>query len=214
MKNKDQFSQAELDHARDYMNDVLHANGMEPMKMDHMEDGDLYKDGSGKAKDENVTNDPAVITQRKQTAFDFYKKHDPSLLDQEIYKHMQGIDYSKPVEVVKIPPDGLGPKGNELYQFTKVNSKGKVLKGQYYSDNPAHTPGDLGVSDKYNVRDENWKYTDEVKTVKQEKIVFDEAKPVEGLKSSSAKINDTWSLDNNPVSTERGGSQIYIPKNQ
>lgn len=46
MKNKDQFSQAELDHARDYMNDVRRLNGMEPMPLDAMEgsDGDLFED--------------------------------------------------------------------------------------------------------------------------------------------------------------------------
>ena len=42
---------------------------------------------------------------------------------------------------------------------------------------------------------------------------------VEGLKSTSAEINDTWSrIDTNgnklPVHTEGGGSQIYIPKSQ
>jgi Metallopeptidase toxin 4/MafB19-like deaminase len=48
MKNKDKFSQAELDHARDYMNDVRKAAGMEPMPLDKMEtkgqDGDLFED--------------------------------------------------------------------------------------------------------------------------------------------------------------------------
>jgi Metallopeptidase toxin 4/Novel toxin 15 len=50
MKNKDKFSQAELDHARDYMNDVRKAAGMEPMPLDKMEtkgqDGDLFEDTS------------------------------------------------------------------------------------------------------------------------------------------------------------------------
>ncbi|TWP27488.1 hypothetical protein ETU09_07455 [Apibacter muscae] len=50
----------------------------------------------------------------------------------------------------------------------------------------------------------------EIKTVIQEKIIIEQN--VEGLKSTSAPINDTWSLKDKSIPTEGGGSQIYIPK--
>jgi hypothetical protein len=130
-----------------------------------------------------------------------------------IASQINGIDFSKPVRLVKVPPDGAGPKGNELYQFTKYNSEGKPLRGQYYTDNPTCSPTELGISDKYTVKDGSWKPTNEVRTVIQEKIVFEE-KQVEGLKSVAREINDTWSLNNLSIPTKGGGSQIYIPKNQ
>jgi hypothetical protein len=52
MKNKDQFSKAELDHARDYMNNVRARAGLDPMPMDKMEgvDGDLFEDPASASK--------------------------------------------------------------------------------------------------------------------------------------------------------------------
>ncbi|TWP28385.1 hypothetical protein ETU08_09070 [Apibacter muscae] len=81
-------------------------------------------------------------------------------------------------------------KGTELYHYTKVNSEGISYRGDYYTANLNHTPNELGISDKYNVR-EGRNYTDEIKTVNQEKIIIKQE--VEGLKSTSAPINDTWS---------------------
>ena len=70
------------------------------------------------------------------------------------------------------------------------------------------------ISDKYNVRDPNngWNYTDEIRSVNQERVTI--PKDSEGLKSTSAEIDDTWSLKDQSVHTEGGGSQIYIPKSQ
>ncbi|GAB2700564.1 hypothetical protein GCM10027037_26750 [Mucilaginibacter koreensis] len=225
-KNKDQFSQAELEHAEEYVNGKRADEGLPPV-MDAMEggspakgaDGDVFEDPA--AVKENAKKQPteeemaALKAQRRQMAEDFYLKHNPGKDADAVASELNGIDFSKPVSIVKIPPDGLGPKGNELHQFTKVNTEGEVLRGQYYTDNPANTPSELGISDKYNVRDKSWKHTDEVRTVQQEKVVFDENKPIEGLKSTSKEIDDSWSLkDGQKVPTKGGGSQIYIPKNQ
>ena len=149
-----------------------------------------------------------LVAERRQTAMEFYQKHNPGMSIDDIRSHLNGIDFTKPVEIVKIK------EGSELIQYTKVNTEGTVLRGDYYTDNPSNTPSQLGVSDKYNVRDPNngWKHTDEVKTVTQEKVTI--PKDAEGLKSTSAEINDTWSLKDESVHTEGGGSQIYIPKGQ
>jgi hypothetical protein len=177
------------------------ANEPEPVK--EGEDGKAYEEGK------DITPE-TVINQRKQFAYDFYKKY--GMADADIANHMMGIDYTKPIEIIKVPPDGLGENGNELYQFTKVNTNGKTLRGKYYTDNPLNTPNELGISDKYNVVDENWNKTGEVKTVTQEKVIID--KPLEGLRSTSAKIDDKWSLKDQAVPTDGGGSQIYLPPNQ
>ncbi|QNK61052.1 hypothetical protein H7F33_10690 [Pedobacter sp. PAMC26386] len=163
----------------------------------------------GKAYEEGKNID-ALILQRKQLAYDFYKNTNPTMTDADIASHLMGIDFTKPVEIISVPPGGTGPKGNELYQYTKVNTEGETLSGKYYTDKPGNTPSELGVSERYNVRDKTWQQTDEIKTVKQEKVTFD--KPVEGLKSTSKPINDTWSLKNESIPTDGTGSQIYIPK--
>lgn len=131
----------------------------------------------------------------------------------DIESHIAGIDFTQSVEIVKIPA------GKELIQYTKINTKGDVVRGEYYTDNSNNTPSDLGISDTYNVRDPDngWRQTQEVREVVKEKVII--PKDVEGLKSTSAEINDTWSrIDEygNQLPTHRkgGGSQIYIPKSQ
>jgi len=54
-------------------------------------------------------------------------------------------------------------------------------------------------------------------TCQRNKEILKLPKDAEGLKSTSAEINDTWSRidkDGNkiPIFTKGGGSQIYIPK--
>lgn len=150
----------------------------------------------------------ALIAARTQIAIEFYQKHNPGMDIANIKSHIKGIDFTKPIEIVNIS------QGKELIQYTKVNTEGTVLRGDYYTDNPNNTPSQLGVSDKYNVRDPNngWNYTDEIRSVNQERVTI--PKDSEGLKSTSAEIDDTWSLKDQSVHTEGGGSQIYIPKSQ
>jgi len=146
-----------------------------------------------------------IIAQRRETAYNFYKEHYPDMTDRQIKSHISGIDFSKPVEVVNIP------KGTELYQYTKVDSEGTVLRGEYYTTDPNATPSELGVSGEYSVRGPDGQYTGEVKPVTQEKVTL--SQDTEGLKSTSAPVEDTWSLEGGtPVPTEGGATQIYIPK--
>ena len=166
--------------------------------------GGLFKRG-------NKVSSLELMEQREQQAIKFYQEHNPNMDISDIRSHISGIDFSQPVEIVKIKG------GTELIQYTKVNSEGTILRGDYYTDNPTHTPSQLGVSDKYNVQTPNRIKTSEVKEVAKETVVI--PNDVEGLKSTSAEINDTWSrIDTNgnklPVHTEGGGSQIYIPKSQ
>lgn len=131
----------------------------------------------------------------------------------DIESHIAGIDCTKSIKIVKLP------QGTKLIQYTKVNTEGTTLRDDYYTDNPHNTPSDLGVSQKYKVRDpiNGWKQTQEVKDVAKETSIL--PKDAEGLKSTSAEIKDTWSrIDEHrnklPIHTNGGGIQIYIPKSQ
>lgn len=147
-----------------------------------------------------------IIAQRRQLAIDFYKKNNPGMPIDDIMSHLNGIDFNLPVEIIEISG------GTELMQYTKVNTLGDVLTGEYYTNNPYNTPSELGVSERYSVKDPNngWKQTDQVNTVEQKPVTVENT--TEGLKSTSAPIEDTWSLKGESVPTEGHGSQIYIPK--
>ncbi|MDI1257332.1 MAG: polymorphic toxin type 46 domain-containing protein [Flavobacterium sp.] len=148
--------------------------------------------------------------ERKQMCYDFYKEH--GMPHDDIKSHLNGINFNKPVKVIRVPPDGLGPEGNELYQFTRQNTEGKALKGNYYTDNPVSKPSELGVADTYEVPDANRNLTDIVKSRKQEKVIFDKSNPMVGLKSTAGPIDDTWSFRDKSIPTPGGAEQIYIPK--
>ena len=152
-----------------------------------------------------------IEEQRYLKAKEFYQKYNPEMSPDALESHLSGIDFSKPVEVVKYS------EGTELMQYTKVNTEGTVLRGDYYTDNPACTPSQLGISDKYNVSTPDRIKTQEVRQVTKDTVTL--PNDVEGLKSTSAEIDDTWSrIDSDgkglPIHTEGGGSQIYIPKSQ
>lgn len=152
-----------------------------------------------------------IITLRKKQAIEFYQKHNPDMTERQIKSHISGIDFTKPIEIVNLQ------EGTKLIQYTKLNTEGIALKGDYYTDNLNNTPSELGVSDKYNVQTPDRVKTSEVKDVTREILILQ--KDAEGLKSTSAEIYDTWSrIDKDgkelPIHTKGGGSQIYIPKSQ
>lgn len=175
----------------------------------------ILHDSEGRfAKDPKRTEFLALMAERTKIANDFYKKYYPKLTNKQLKSRLDGIDFRNPVEVIKIP------KNSKLYQYTKVNEKGEILKGEYYSDVQSNNPSELGISEKYNVpntENNQYRQTNEVRAVEQREIRIE--KDINGLKSTSAKVEDTWSrIDENgnplSVATEGGGSQIYIPKNQ
>jgi hypothetical protein len=169
----------------------------------------VHKTSSNKGfKWEMAKDDGVSKKDRKKIAFDFYKKSNPNMDAITINSHLKGIDFSKPVKVVKIPPEANG----ELSMFQKRNQNGKLYFGQYFSTDKTTTPSQLGISDKYNVRNSDWTHSLEVKTVELVDIKIPNNKPVTGLKSTSKKIEDNWSLKDKNVSTEGGGIQVYVPK--
>ena len=115
-----------------------------------------------------------IEEQRYLKAKEFYQKYNPEMSPDALESHLSGIDFSKPVEVVKYS------EGTELMQYTKVNTEGTVLRGDYYTDNPACTPSQLGISDKYNVSTPDRIKTQEVRQVTKDTVTL--PNDVEGLK--------------------------------
>ena len=64
-----------------------------------------------------------IEEQRYLKAKEFYQKYNPEMSPDDLESHLSGIDFSKPIEVVKYS------EGTELMQYTKVNTEGTVLRG-------------------------------------------------------------------------------------
>ncbi len=114
MKNKGQFSDAELKHARDYINDVRSKEGMPPV-LDAMEggtpkkgeDGDLFEDPMAakereKAKDEEAAKPVETVrgvtaTEFKDSVPEFTNGKNPELADQawDLWKNQKWGELEK-----------------------------------------------------------------------------------------------------------------------
>ena len=144
-----------------------------------------------------VQNSPADEWARKKMAYKFYRKNNPNMKPEKVKEHMQGIDFSKPVEVVEVK------KGTKLQQWQVDGDR----KGQYFTADKDVKPTDLGINPKRINKDSG-----KVETKTQKEYVVNEN--VEGLNSTSAPVKDTWSDEANPFQTKGGADQLYIPNNQ
>jgi len=121
---------------------------------------------------------------RKSVAANFYNANCPSMSPADISSHLRCIDYSKPVEVVSVPPP------DQLLRWGKPGSK-----GQYYTDDPSAKPTDLGVPDPQ-------------QALKRETLT--PGASMKCLKSTAAPVKADW-VDP-PVETKGGKTQYFIPK--
>jgi len=129
-------------------------------------------------------NGPFQQAARKAVAAKFYNANCPSMSPADISSHLRCIDYSKPVQVVTVPPP------DQLLRWGKPGSK-----GQYYTDDPKAKPTDLGVPDP------------------QQALQREAHAPggsMQCLKSTAAPVRADW-VDP-PVETKGGGTQYFIPK--
>ena len=154
-------------------------------------------------------NSVEQVNARKKVALHFYKdlgqKYDKVLQKvrnfrypeevSEILSHMKGIDFKEPLSVGPPPP---APK-----RLTQWQVPGG-FKGNYFASSMT-TPPELGIG---------WLGTKQDGTV-VEKIAKPYAIPPSTpyLKTTSAKILDTWSVQNKPVMTPGGVTQYYIGDN-
>lgn len=129
---------------------------------------------------------PFQQSARKAVAAKFYNANCPSMSPADIRSHLRCIDYSKPVEVVTVPPP------DQLLRWGKPGSK-----GQYYTDDPKAKPTDLGVPDPQ-------------QTLRRETHTANADAPMQCLKSAAAPVRAGW-VDS-PVETKGGATQYFIPK--
>lgn len=129
---------------------------------------------------------PFQESARKAVATKFYNANCPSMSPADIRSHLRCIDYSKPVEVVKVPPP------DQLLRWGKPGSK-----GQYYTDDTKAKPTDLGVPDRQ-------------QALRRETHAPDAKAPMTCLKSTAAPVRADW-VDP-PVETKGGATQYFIPK--
>jgi hypothetical protein len=110
----------------------------------------------------------------------------------QIADQMKGYDVTKPVHVGPPPPCPA-----KQIQWQRPNGN----QGSYYAD-PNATPDSLGISDK--ALDSNGNVVPKVQKTYQ----VDPDAPY--IESTSAPVNDTWSVPGQSVPTNGGGTQRTI----
>jgi len=135
------------------------------------------------------------IRGNRETAENFYRNSGYSDLDMQ--SHLNGIDFTQPVEVVKIG------KGQRFYQW---DSPTTFRGGEYFAVSANSTPSQLGINpSKVGFG------TDIVFTRSQTPLFTDRA--VYGLRSTAAPINDFWSVPRQSFMTEGGAMQLFTRDN-
>ncbi|MGF1731254.1 polymorphic toxin type 46 domain-containing protein, partial [Photobacterium kasasachensis] len=131
------------------------------------------------------------IRGNRETAINFYMQSGYSDLD--MVSHLNGIDFTKPVEVVKFG------KGQSFYQWDAPTT---YRGGQYFAIMENSTPSQLGINpSKVGFG------SDTVFNRIQTPLITNRA--VYGLKSTAAPIKDTWSVGHQPFMTAGGAPQIF-----
>jgi uncharacterized Zn-binding protein involved in type VI secretion len=146
---------------------------------------DPVKALDGLAEKLEATVPPALLAERKATAQKFFEEQ--GLEPQQAKQLMKGIDFSKPVELVDIPPP------ETLYQYVR-KAGGKV--GEWFSPYVQEARA-LGLNPDPAIRE-----------LKQFK-----APSTKVLKSTAAAVVDHWTNKGVPVPTPGGGEQMVVPKN-
>ena len=145
---------------------------------------------------------------RDTVARDFYRQNCPEMSEANIQSHVNGIDLNQPVSAVRVPPGGGGPRGDELYQHS---FPGSSSPGQYFSPDHNATPDSLGANPRVLVPGDG---NTPPRITPREPRTYQAGQPVNGLQSTAAPANDTWSHTGEPRQTSGGGQQIMVPRNQ
>jgi hypothetical protein len=132
------------------------------------------------------------IRGRQEVAENYFRSKGISEADANAY--MQGIDFTQPVEV-----QALG-YGKNLWQFQTPGAP----QGKWYSFTPDVAPTELGISP-YGLN----RITQSV----EPKILnnYQTSQPVTVLRSTSAPVDDYWSVSGQTYPTSGGARQIFSP---
>ncbi|MFZ5892267.1 MAG: polymorphic toxin type 46 domain-containing protein [Myxococcota bacterium] len=148
-------------------------------------------------------NTPAQRRARKKVVSAFLSQHgqefDPKTKSykpptkKQVRDQLRGHDMSKPVKVGP-PPPAPSPQ----HQWQRKNG----FQGSYYGDKST-TPSELGISPYSRGKDGRYE------SKQQKPYAVDPKTPY--LESTSAPVNDTWSVKGQPVPAKGGGIQRVIP---
>jgi len=127
----------------------------------------------------------------KEVAANYYR--DSGYSDLDMISHLNGIDFTKTVEVVKVG------KGKSFYQW---DSPTTFRGGEYFAISEKSVPSQLGINPK-----KIGFGTNTVFTRIQSPLLTN--KPVYGLKSFAAPIKDIWSVKNQPFMAQGGAQQLF-----
>jgi uncharacterized Zn-binding protein involved in type VI secretion len=137
---------------------------------------------------------------RLSVAYRFYSAQGaPKILPHQSWSHIQGIDLKQPVDVIDV-------SGQTLYQRGRPGD----WLGEYFSDDPNVSPTKLGISDQAYARVNGQIVPPPVSRDKR-MAVFPPKPPALALRSTAAKIKDTWSILGKSVQTQGGGPQLMVP---
>lgn len=137
--------------------------------------------------------DPGTIEGRMAVARQFYL--DAGYQPEKIGYELNGIDFSKPLSVEEIQPESV---------MSQYQIEGRRL-GRYFSDG-THSPSELGINPR-GLNIDTGEIEDKISKFYKFK------QPALSLKSTSAPIEDTWSVMDESFATEGGGTQYFIPDN-
>lgn len=103
---------------------------------------------------------------------------------------LKGIDLSKPVEIVKLPPP------DKLVQHVRTGKKARP--GRFFDPLGNQHRANLGINPDKKLR-------------RRIEFTADKESSITGLRSTAAPIIDTWTDPKNPIETKGGGEQLMIP---
>ena len=132
-----------------------------------------------------------VRNERRNVARKFYEEN-TNWSSERIESHLQGIDYTKPVIVDKLPPPGN--KQVTVYQYRNISDEGKYLQGNYYTLDSNATPSELGIADTYSLNKGTLPFP-------KEKFSGQISEELPCLRSTSRRIDDTWSMCGQSIPT-------------
>lgn len=154
-----------------------------------------YLMSKGMSREDAILFRRAVRNERRSVARQFYQEAGYNNID----SHLRGINFDKGVRIEQVPPPST------FYQYQRQSlTDGSFIRGSYYSIDKNVTPSQLGIHERYSFVENGLEF-------KKEVFEITDIKPQKALRSTAAKIEDTWSVPGKSYSTEGGAIQYFIP---
>ncbi|WP_199902572.1 polymorphic toxin type 46 domain-containing protein [Azospirillum sp. B4] len=135
-------------------------------------------------------NQDINIRGRQETATNFFKAQ--GVPKENISSYMTGIDFTKPVDVQTLN------SGKTLYQYQAPGAP----QGNWYSMNPSVQPTELGISP--------LGFNRATQTIEPKILnTYTTTQAVPVLRSTSAAVDDFWSVKGQSFPTEGGATQLF-----